>query len=476
MTSRYPHTDSWRHRDRSPDLHWHLPWTKTTFKNGRVLIIDYISNRIPHGGRTKVNAQEFEDLEGLRHFYSRPELAKQAALRIIHVQNAFWATDFLLHKFKIAHGDELTGTSFAKFAKYEKPRRRNGKPFPNGKSWRPTRAQERSVAYTSFSLDFLKAEPMTREKTTHANTSNGVRDAKIMELKCYEEDVERCGYDVYVQRFSVHVQLNEGTPDEPVVPDARRPSQLQPRSVDSIAKPPGRAMSLPSEGLMDADSEKRKARRRSDADLDNSNTIIIFEASPSGHPDDTLIQARNELERRWRRLPFYLKREEAQDDGRMALECTSLIMNDIFRALAIRWEEFLNAAEAHVDILQDKIFENPADESRAPEIWANTSQWLKVEKVMWIHQDILKEMQGHLRSLTDLSEPQGGWLTGNITEFDKLMHSVQEDLVNPTTTLNDLLYKSVGIRDSRHSLQLGTSMWRLSWITFIFLPLTFIVG
>jgi hypothetical protein len=38
------------------------------------------------------------------------------------------------------------------------------------------------------------------------------------------------------------------------------------------------------------------------------------------------------------------------------------------------------------------------------------------------------------------------------------------------------MYKSVEIRDSRHSLQLGTSMWRLSWITFIFLPLTFIVG
>lgn len=38
------------------------------------------------------------------------------------------------------------------------------------------------------------------------------------------------------------------------------------------------------------------------------------------------------------------------------------------------------------------------------------------------------------------------------------------------------MYKSVEIRDSRQSLQLGTSMWRLSWITFIFLPLTFLVS
>ena len=32
------------------------------------------------------------------------------------------------------------------------------------------------------------------------------------------------------------------------------------------------------------------------------------------------------------------------------------------------------------------------------------------------------------------------------------------------------------IRDSRDSLRLGESMWRLSWITFIFLPLTFVSG
>lgn len=44
------------------------------------------------------------------------------------------------------------------------------------------------------------------------------------------------------------------------------------------------------------------------------------------------------------------------------------------------------------------------------------------------------------------------------------------------TLVQDLMYKSVGIRDSRHGLQLNTSLWRLSWITFIFLPLTFTVG
>jgi Mg2+ and Co2+ transporter CorA len=38
------------------------------------------------------------------------------------------------------------------------------------------------------------------------------------------------------------------------------------------------------------------------------------------------------------------------------------------------------------------------------------------------------------------------------------------------------MYRSVTIRDSKQSLELNASLWRLSWITFIFLPLTFLVG
>src|ERR1700754_2956796 len=38
------------------------------------------------------------------------------------------------------------------------------------------------------------------------------------------------------------------------------------------------------------------------------------------------------------------------------------------------------------------------------------------------------------------------------------------------------MYKSVAIRDARQSPELNASLWRLSWITFIFLPLTFLSG
>ncbi|KAI9682766.1 MAG: hypothetical protein M1829_006755 [Trizodia sp. TS-e1964] len=157
--------------------------------------------------------------------------------------------------------------------------------------------------------------------------------------------------------------------------------------------------------------------------FDNENAIIIFENSHSRSIDDTMIAARQELESRW----------------------------------------------------EDKIYEQPADESRAPELWTNSSQWLKIEKLMFIHIDVVRDMRNNLRDLIDEEEPES-WLEESPGDFERLSNSLQEDLVKPTANLADLMYKSVGIRDSRHSLTLGTSMWRLSWITFIFLPLTFMVG
>ena len=86
-------------------------------------------------------------------------------------------------------------------------------------------------------------------------------------------------------------------------------------------------------------------------------------------------------------------------------------------------------------------------------------------------------MRSYLHELAQ-SDPKEDepWLGSVPDEIEKFTGQWERDVIAPTTGLSDLMYKSVGIRDARHSLQLGLSMWRLSWITFIFLPLTFTVG
>jgi hypothetical protein len=164
-------------------------------------------------------------------------------------------------------------------------------------------------------------------------------------------------------------------------------------------------------------------------------------------------------------------------DAQLTIECMDIILRHIFQAITFNWERFLSRCETHISILEDKIYENPADESRAPELWTNSSQWLKVERLMYTHLDLIKEMRTHMHDLY-VGDPRENepWLQSSPEEMEKQITQFDEGVIKPTTSLSDLMYKSVGIRDARHSLQLGLSMWRLSWITFIFLPLTFVSG
>ncbi len=145
-----------------------------------------------------------------------------------------------------------------------------------------------------------------------------------------------------------------------------------------------------------------------------------------------------------------------------------MVLGDVLKALAITWRDFMDVSETHVGILEDKIYESPADESRASEIWANCNAWLKVEKLINIHVDVSKELIFRLAELIDEDETPRNWLDGTVEEYEKLASLVQEDLVKPTANLSDLMYKSVGIRDSRQSLQLGTSLWRLRYVYVCF--------
>ncbi|KAI9758262.1 MAG: hypothetical protein M4579_003121 [Chaenotheca gracillima] len=405
----------------------------------------------------KVASEEINSIEGLRKVYTNPDRDREAVLRVFHVQNAWWATHFLLRKFNIDNRDNLVGTDFGNWVRHKRPERRNGKPVLNGKTWRTQHDPWRGISRTAFGVDYLKEYRM---KTSSEREDPLQRDVKMMELNCLDSDENPLGtYDVYVQRLAVYIQHKDSAPAVPTDMDIENPYN-------------------------EADSFRSKGVRHKDSyipileTLDNGNAIIIFENSQSGSIEDTLISAREAWESRWRRLPFYLAYEshDISNDDHMAVECMKMILQDVFKSLVESWDAFLDVCYNHVSLLEDKIYEQPADESRAPELWTNSSQWLKVEKLMLIHMDIVKELRGYLSELSDDDEVDPNWLESSPSDFERLSNLVQEDLIKPTTSLADLMYKSVGIRDSRHSLQLGTSMWRLSWITFIFLPLTFMVG
>jgi hypothetical protein len=181
---------------------------------------------------------------------------------------------------------------------------------------------------------------------------------------------------------------------------------------------------------------------------------------------------------------------DVTSDDRLAVEGMKVVTADIFTALSNTWEDLLELSNTHVTILEDKVYSAPDDETRASELWTNNYLWLKVEKLVGLHWDNIKQIRENLLSLTSSESPDTlrSWLEGTQNDWQRLSNIVQEDLVKPTANLADLvsylfffpsfadnhfqMYKSVGFRDSRLNLQLSTSVWRLTWIATVFLPLS----
>ena len=65
--------------------------------------------------------------------------------------------------------------------------------------------------------------------------------------------------------------------------------------------------------------------------------------------------------------------------------------------------------------------------------------------------------QLQLTSCLEEVDSEDNWLEDIPGNLHRLGNLVTEDLVKPTESLISLLYQSVAIRDSKHSLQLGVS-------------------
>lgn len=159
-------------------------------------------------------------------------------------------------------------------------------------------------------------------------------------------------------------------------------------------------------------------------------------------------------------------------DNEMYFSFSPLITSTIqlvFEAVAIKWSDYIYGMHAYVSALENQIYTDPANDTHTTSVWNVSKQLLQAERLLKFHILLLENLQSDL-----LPNQEDGWLRPNLQDFRRLFSEVEETLRKPVAQMVDLIYKSISIRDTRQSLELNTSLWRLSWITFIFLPLTFL--
>lgn len=179
---------------------------------------------------------------------------------------------------------------------------------------------------------------------------------------------------------------------------------------------------------------------------------MVFEASHSGLFEDTMVQARDEIEQKWvsihglrvvqklienqRRIWNDMTKDDLPTDDVLTLECMDLSINYVLGGLVGSWEKFLAKCDDHVSILEDKIYENPADESRAPELWINSSLWLKVEKLMSVQIATVTSLQEYMK---ELALDERDFFRDSTERLRRMQDLLDEELAKPTTALTDLV-------------------------------------
>ena len=117
----------------------------------------------------------------------------------------------------------------------------------------------------------------------------------------------------------------------------------------------------------------------------------------------------------------------------------------------------------HIVALEEKIYENPADDAPSLVLWSVFRKSLQVERLLTSHLQLLEMIQDRLTFLITLDrQPPQDWLRQNTEDFSRLGISLEEDLKKPAPSITDPMYKSVNIRGARQSYELSTSLWRLS--------------
>jgi hypothetical protein len=131
-----------------------------------------------------------------------------------------------------------------------------------------------------------------------------------------------------------------------------------------------------------------------------------------------------------------MTKDDLPNEDALTVECLDLAVNYVLSGLVGCWDKLLSKCDDHVSILEDKIYENPADESMAPELWRNSSLWLKVEKLLSVQIATVTTVQEYLKEIA-LDEHDFFKDAGD--RLKRVQNLITEELVKPTSSLTDLV-------------------------------------
>ena len=169
------------------------------------------------------------------------------------------------------------------------------------------------------------------------------------------------------------------------------------------------------------------------------NTVIILESSDVHCGRKPLVNRNPD----WHNLLDHFSTPHSKglaNDRSTPFELAKAVVNLSFENIAKTWSDYISKMHARISSLEDEVYERPADDSRANELWSISKQLLRMENLLKFQTMLMERVQSNICSLAepDVGQEQD-WLRHTLVEFQRISSQVQELLTKPTSHMVDLV-------------------------------------
>lgn len=126
-----------------------------------------------------------------------------------------------------------------------------------------------------------------------------------------------------------------------------------------------------------------------------------------------------------------------------ATELTQFVIHQVLVAIGMKWTHILELSSRHMDALEDRVYDAPADELHTVVLWRNAAQWAKMKKLVNSHITCVLRLDHTLSDVVYWVERNKGERATPVLEhaqkqFEGIEKSISDDLVARTNHLSDL--------------------------------------
>ncbi|KAI4203013.1 MAG: hypothetical protein LQ348_001449 [Seirophora lacunosa] len=203
-----------------------------------------------------------------------------------------------------------------------------------------------------------------------------------------------------------------------------RTAKLDPTTPVSSAESSSEAYNSAIRSLAD-----RGKKQAGSATLACDKTVVILDSRLKAIATAPLIAG----EEPWQQLLEYLEPSSQS-------ECLALaVVGLAFEAVAARWVHYILCMHNYIASVEERVYEDPADDSRTGALWSVSKQLLQAERLLKFHILLLENIQNDFGGLSQGETSPADWLRPNLDEFKRLSSEVEETLKKPTAHMVDLV-------------------------------------